>query len=290
MTGDADGGPRAFRLAYDGRPFHGFQRQPTVPTVEDALLDALRALGVADADGVPPGYAAAGRTDAGVSALAQTVALRCPAWCTPRALNSELPADVRAWASADAPPGFHATHDAARREYTYDLYAPAAETDDGRAAAALAAVCGERPFHNLTPDDANTVRTLAGRLDRDGDFLVVTLSAGGFARQQVRRVVSLVRSVGRGAPLAAVERVLAPGAVRGEEGVPPAPAAPLVLTGVDYPALSFAVDREAAAGARALFDERAVAGRVRARIAGRVRDGMAAGADPGGTGRRGESR
>jgi len=42
---------RAFRVAYDGRPFHGFQRQPDVPTVEDTVLAALRALSVLAADG-----------------------------------------------------------------------------------------------------------------------------------------------------------------------------------------------------------------------------------------------
>jgi tRNA pseudouridine38-40 synthase len=52
----------AFRIAYDGQPYRGFQRQPDVPTVEDALLGALRDLDVlpADAD-TPPGSAAAGR-------------------------------------------------------------------------------------------------------------------------------------------------------------------------------------------------------------------------------------
>ena len=39
---------RAFRIAYDGRPFHGFQRQPSVPTVEDRLFDALDSLDVFD--------------------------------------------------------------------------------------------------------------------------------------------------------------------------------------------------------------------------------------------------
>ncbi|MFB6218385.1 MAG: tRNA pseudouridine(38-40) synthase TruA, partial [Halobacteriaceae archaeon] len=63
---------RAFRLAYDGRPFHGFQRQPDVPTVEGALLDALDALDIPFAGDTPSGYAAAGRTDRGVSAVAQT--------------------------------------------------------------------------------------------------------------------------------------------------------------------------------------------------------------------------
>jgi tRNA pseudouridine38-40 synthase len=263
---------RAFRVAYDGRPFYGFQRQPTVPTVEDALLDAVRALGLTTDEGLPSGYAAAGRTDRGVSALAQTVGFRCPAWCSPAALNSELPADVRAWARADAPPDFHATHDATEREYTYDLYAP--DVDDGRVAAALARLCGEHDFHNLTTDDEGTVRVLAGAVARDGDFLTFSLTATGFVRQQVRRVVSLVHAVGRGAPLAAVERVLAPGGVPGEEGVPPAAAEPLVLTGVAYPGLDFTVDEEAADRSRALFDDWAVDGRVRARVAGRIRDGM----------------
>ena len=121
---------RAFRLAYDGRPFYGFQRQPTVPTVEGALFDALVDLSVLSPDAdKPTGYAAAGRTDAGVSAAAQTVAFECPEWLTPRALNSELPATIRAWASADVPEDFHATHDATRREYVYHLYAPCV-TDD----------------------------------------------------------------------------------------------------------------------------------------------------------------
>ena len=265
---------RAFRIAYDGHPFHGFQRQPTVPTVEDTLLQSIRALGIAPDDGLPPGYAAAGRTDAGVSALAQTVGFLCPPWCSPAALNSELPGSVRAWARAPASPGFHATHDAVRRAYTYYLYAP--EIDDGRAAAALAALCGEHDFHNLTPDTDGTIRDLEGRLHRDGDFLVVRLAAEGFARQLVRRVVSLVRAVGHGEPLGTVERVLAPGTLPGPEGIPPAPATPLVLDGVDYPGLSFVRDEEAAGSARAVFDERAVDGLVRARVAGHVRDGVRA--------------
>ncbi|MFC6766564.1 tRNA pseudouridine(38-40) synthase TruA, partial [Natrinema soli] len=56
---------RAFRVAYDGTGYHGFQRQPDVSTVEDAIFDALRALEVLDPDAdKPAGYAAAGRTDA----------------------------------------------------------------------------------------------------------------------------------------------------------------------------------------------------------------------------------
>ena len=100
---------RAFRLAYDGTGYRGFQRQPHGETIEDAVFEALAELGVEFEDGAPVGYAAAGRTDAGVSARAQTVAFEAPTWLTPRAFNGDLPADVRAWAAAEVPPAFHAT-------------------------------------------------------------------------------------------------------------------------------------------------------------------------------------
>jgi len=264
---------RAFRIAYDGRPYHGFQRQPAVSTVEDAILDALAELGVCERDTIPGGYAAAGRTDAGVSALAQTVAFDAPAWCSPAALNAELPADVRAWASADSPAEFHATHDAVERTYRYYLYAP--DADRHRARLALDALRGKHDFHNLTPDDDGTVRRLRGTVERDGDRLVVTLSAGGFARQLVRRVVSVVSAVARGnADPDRVEQVLAAEPLDGPEGVAPAPASPLVLADVTYPGLEFAVDDDAAASARAVFDERFVAATATAAVSAAIRDGI----------------
>lgn len=276
---------RAFRVAYDGRPFYGFQRQPSVPTVENSLFDALRRLDVFgdDAD-KPTGYAAAGRTDAGVSAVAQTVAFECPAWCSPRALNSELPGSVRAWAAADVSGDFHATHQAVRRQYTYHLYAPRPGTDsldgrayvdDERARAALAALSGEHDFHNLTPDETGTVRDLTTDLTRDGAFLTVRVESDGFARELVRRLVSLVHAVGSGAAaVEKVDRVLGPEPIDGAEGVPPAPATPLVLTGVDYPGVTFDPDEMALASTRTVFGEQAVDGRVRGRVADEVLAGL----------------
>ncbi len=262
---------RAYRVAYDGGPYYGFQRQPDVPTVEDELFDALRRLGAIDGD-EPPDYAGAGRTDAGVSAVAQTVAFAGPEWLMPAAFNSELPADVRAWASADVPGGFHATHDALAREYVYHLHAPGA--DDGAARETVAALAGEHDFHNLTPDERGTVRTLEADVERDGEFLVLRLRAGGFARHMVRRVVGLVDEVARrDAGLARVERVLSAESLSGPDGVPTAPARPLVLWDVAYDA-EFAVDADAAASARAVFEERRVDRTTGARVAGTVRDGI----------------
>ncbi|WP_132058958.1 tRNA pseudouridine(38-40) synthase TruA [Halorussus amylolyticus] len=258
---------RAFRVAYDGRPFYGFQRQPDVPTVEDRLFDALAALGVAD--GTPEGYAAAGRTDAGVSAVAQTVAFECPDWLTPAAFNSELPASIRAWASADAPKGFHATHHAESREYVYHCYAPDADLD--RAKSALSRLSGENDFHNLTADDGGTVRDLQADVRREDEYLVFTLRAGGFVREMVRRVVSLVQAVATGdAGLAKIERVLGPEPIDGPEGVPPAPAYPLVLTDAAYPMLEFSADSEAAARSRNVFDDLRVERATGARVAREV--------------------
>ncbi|ELY61487.1 tRNA pseudouridine synthase A [Natronococcus amylolyticus DSM 10524] len=281
---------RAFRIAYDGSDYYGFQRQPDVPTVEDALFDALRAHGVLESDArKPAGYAAAGRTDAGVSALAQTVGLEAPSWLTPRAFNGELPADVRAWAAADPADGFHATHHATRREYTYHLYAPPANrgeenepardgraaVDDDRFRAACDALSGTHDFHNLTPDDRNTERSPTLEAMRDGDYLVVTVSAGGFARELVRRLVSLAESVGTGErSFADLERALEPESLPGHEGIAPAPPEPLVLADVDYPDLAFEVDEDAAASARAVFDRRRVERRTGSRVAGQLRDGL----------------
>lgn len=56
----------ALKIEYDGAPFSGWQRQKGVPSVQQALEEALRKL-----EPDCPSVAAAGRTDTGVHALAQ---------------------------------------------------------------------------------------------------------------------------------------------------------------------------------------------------------------------------
>jgi tRNA pseudouridine38-40 synthase len=267
-------GVRAYRVAYDGRRYNGFQRQPDVLTVEGALLTALDRLDVHDRDSGPPeGYAAAGRTDAGVSAVAQTIAFEAPDWLSPIEFNSELPDDIRVWASEPVSAAFHATHDPVSREYTYYLYAPNGSA--GLADDALAEITGKHDFHNLTSDDDGTVRTLSGSVRRDGDFLVVTLSAGGFTRQLVRRVVGLLAEIVDGdAPLSKIGRVFSPEPLPGPEGIAPAPAYPLVLTDVTYPDISFTPESEIIDSVRSLFEDRRAEHRTRARVAGCVLDGL----------------
>lgn len=289
---------RAFRIAYDGREYAGFQRQPHADTVSDALLEALAEHGVVErGDGsthaTPPGYAAAGRTDAGVSAVAQTVAFEAPTWLTPRAFNGHLPGSVRAWAAADVREDFHATHDAVRRTYRYHLYAPggtpddagADETaeaarrdpehavDDERFEEALSRFDGEHDFHNLTTDETGTTRDLDARATRREDTVVVEIAAGGFPRALVRRIVAAVRAVGRGtADPAWIDRLLAAEPIPGDRNVGPAPPEPLVLWDVSYPDVTFEVDREAAESARVAFGERHRDARHAEGATGAVRD------------------
>ncbi len=257
---------RAYRLAYDGRPYHGFQRQPDVQTVEGQLFAALEALDIIETDETPPSYAAAGRTDAGVSAVAQTVSFEAPDWLTPRALNSELPTPIQAWAHTTVPESFHATHNPIEREYTYFLYADG--LDESRTQKAVNALSGEHDFHNLTPESRGTRRTLSIDLAVESPFFVLTLRAGGFARQLVRRIVSLVAEIGRSeTPFERIDRVLSPEPLSGPEGISPAPAYPLVLTAVVYPHQTFEADPEATARAKETFDRQRIERKTGTRVA-----------------------
>ena len=265
---------RAYRVAYDGRAYHGFQRQPDVATVEDALFDALGVLGL-DFSDAPPGWTAAGRTDAGVSALAQTVAFAAPDWLSPRAFAAHLPEVVHVWASASVPDGFHATHDAQCREYTYFL--PAPEADPDRIAALERRLAGEHDFHNLAAEDEGTARDLAIESRREGQFRRLVVRADGFPRQLVRRLVALYDRVARGAAdLAFVDRVLDPEPLPGPQGVEPAPAAGLVLTDVEY-GQPFEVDQQAAQWAREAIADRRQRDQVRAAVGAELLAGVPAG-------------
>lgn len=263
---DSAPAPRAFRVAYDGRPFAGFQRQPDAITVEGTLFGALEDLGVCT--GIPAGYSAAGRTDAGASAIGQTITLRVPEWLTPRAFNGELPEDIRVWAATAVDADFHATHDASSRTYRYYLHAVPRDTADDAVRTAAEQLSGEHDFHNLTPDERGTVRDLEISVTRDDDFLVLDVTAGGFPRHLVRKLAGLLAEVGRGTTDSGrVARVLGRTPIDGPEGVATASAEGLLLRTVQYPDLTFECDRRALTDANEVFTARRVGHATRERVA-----------------------
>ncbi|SNT01438.1 tRNA pseudouridine38-40 synthase [Granulicella rosea] len=108
-------------LAYDGTPFHGWQIQPGLSTVQGTLAAAI--LHVTGEDVLPQG---SGRTDTGVHALGQVasfeLAAPIPAQNLHRALNRALPPSIRILSLEAAPEGFHARYSAVRKTYEYRIF------------------------------------------------------------------------------------------------------------------------------------------------------------------------
>ena len=217
MAGEA--GPRTIRLtlAYEGTAFAGWQRQPGARTVQAAVEDALAAV-----EQRPVAVVAAGRTDAGVHALAQVASAdvfnRLPPPVLMRALNVRLPEDVRVIEAAEAPPGFNARHDARAKVYRYTMavghdpgpfvrrvvwHIPA-RLDVAAMARAAALLVGEHDFSafQAAGGDVKTSirRLLASELrDEPGSphYLRYHVTGTGFLRHMVRNIVGTLVDIGR---------------------------------------------------------------------------------------------
>jgi len=107
-------------LAYDGTRFVGWQRQAQGESIQGALEHAL-----ARFEGAPVTVHGAGRTDAGVHALGQVASARVTfthdvATLT-RALNAQLPEEIRVLRVEDAASDFHARFSARSKTYEYRM-------------------------------------------------------------------------------------------------------------------------------------------------------------------------
>ena len=115
-------------LAYDGTPYHGWQIQPHLPTIQGTLAQAI--LHITGETVLPQG---SGRTDTGVHALAQIATfplnVPIPALNLHRALNRVLPPSIRVLAVEQVPPDFHARHSALRKTYEYRICSGARRDD-----------------------------------------------------------------------------------------------------------------------------------------------------------------
>ena len=111
-------------VAYDGRPFDGWQSQARGNTVQDHLEAALAPL----CGGRRVPVHGSGRTDAGVHAVGQVAHIDVPDRTrhTPErwraAINASLPAAIRVMAVRFAPPDFHARFSARGKVYRYRIW------------------------------------------------------------------------------------------------------------------------------------------------------------------------
>lgn len=240
-------------LAYDGSAYVGWQRQAVGASIQGCLEEALAAF-----EGHAVTVHGAGRTDAGVHALAQvasvTVATPHPVATLQRALNAVLPDDIRVVGLEEAAPGFHARFSATGKVYEYRIVnAPFVSPflyrhvwhvppvlDLAAMVEASRVLVGRHDFaafHATDSDASSTVRTVEALAWTAGSGpdtpLVMRIEGEGFLRHMVRNIAGTLVGVGLGRwPPAHVAAVLASRDRRraGEA----APAAGLFLVRVRY--------------------------------------------------------
>jgi tRNA pseudouridine38-40 synthase len=235
-------------IEYDGSKFSGWQTQLRHRTVQGVLVTTLREL-LGDCELTLQG---AGRTDAGVHALAQVASLRCArSFDVQRVMDRlarGLPSDLAVLDLRRAADSFHARHDAVGRSYRYQLIRRRSAfgkrftwwvgrtLDLDRMREAAAQFVGRHDFAAFARSGHAAPSTIVVveecRLWEIGDLVELRIVASHFLWGQVRRMVGALVAVGTGDAVPAdVPRWLAGAA---PPPVQAAPAAGLFLEAVFY--------------------------------------------------------
>jgi len=205
-------------LEYDGSRFSGWQEQINARTVQGELKEAVRDLFKTDAE-----VQGAGRTDAGVHAVGQVAHIKLrekpTRLKTPeilRELNERLPSSIAVLDVVEAPPRFHARHDAVARAYFYQISTRKAalskryvwwvkeslDTAGMKAAAAL--LPGRHNFAAFRaadpskPDESTTVVVDSAEVAIDEHLIVFRIQASHFLWKMVRRLTGTLVKIGKG--------------------------------------------------------------------------------------------
>jgi tRNA pseudouridine38-40 synthase len=207
-----------FRLLveYDGRPFMGWQQQAHGPSVQQAIEEAIQAITHEEVT-----LHAAGRTDAGVHALAMTAHVDIQKPITAHRLadgtNAKLrPLPVAILSAETVSEDFHARFSCIGRRYLYRIAnrrAPLAleigrawrvpvllaEEDMNDAAQVLVGHHDFTTFRSAHCQADSPVKTLDRlHVRRTGETIEIEAAARSFLHHQVRSMVGCLELVGRG--------------------------------------------------------------------------------------------
>jgi tRNA pseudouridine38-40 synthase len=203
-------------IAYRGTDFSGWQRQASKRTVQECIEAALGKIW-----GQKISLQGSGRTDSGVHALGQIASFNAPRLHADlvlrRALNANLPRDVRIMKCRLVSPAFHARFDAKGKTYRYLIWNQLVQDpftldthwhvprplDMSAMRRAARMLLGKHDFASFTSNPGyereSTVRTMKRvSLARDGAVLAFHFTADGFLYRMVRNLVGALAKVGMG--------------------------------------------------------------------------------------------
>jgi tRNA pseudouridine38-40 synthase len=200
-------------LEYEGTRYRGWQEQKGARTVAGELRAAAESL----LEG-KVGIAGAGRTDAGVHALAQVVRLAAGRSMDPtalvRGLNDRLPPDIDVLRAQTASEDFDPRRDATVRYYLYQISTrrtafakkfvwwvrdPLAIGKMQKAAAHFVGRYDFSAFCERSEDQRSTIVVVReAHVTTDGDLILFRIGASHFLWKMVRRLVGTLVEVGRG--------------------------------------------------------------------------------------------
>jgi tRNA pseudouridine38-40 synthase len=234
-------------LSYDGGPFHGWQVQPGLPTIQGILEEIVGGM-----EGKPVHVAGSGRTDAGVHAIEQVAAFSIenpiPPLNLKRAINRLLPPAIRVTAAGETHPHFHPRFDALAKTYEYrivrgEICSPFEwpfvhhhpyPLDEERMVRMAKVFEGEQDFTTFAASDwrdsegKSKVRTVfSSGLTRTEGRLIYRVRGSGFLKHMVRNLVGTLIEAGRGN--------LDPADGLPRKSGPTVPAKGLFLVKVEYP-------------------------------------------------------
>ena len=205
-------------IAYDGSAYCGWQIQPHSPSVQEVLQTRMTKL----FDRQPIHLIGASRTDTGVHAQRFAATFLTPERpdIPPerifKALNRQLPPDIKIRSIREVPLTFHARYDAVGKAYTYVLnsgelspfsarysWKPIHRLDPDRIRAAAAVLTGTHDYSSFVVERAmidDAVRTIYRIEVREiGNFCTLTFVGNGFLYKMIRCLMGTLEAAGSGA-------------------------------------------------------------------------------------------